>query len=99
VGWVLTAVVVLLFIHVGGFGYRAYVIHVGAMFGTIMAFNVVPIWPARRSSRPSRRGRRRPRTGRARGPAVPPQHLSIPLSGHDRYAHGRSLRDSWIYLS
>jgi len=47
VGWVLTAVVVLLFIHVGGFGYRAYVIHVGAMFGTIMAFNVwFRIWPA-----------------------------------------------------
>jgi uncharacterized membrane protein len=47
VGWLLTLVVVLLFIYVGGFGYRAYVIHVGAMFGTIMAFNVwFRIWPA-----------------------------------------------------
>lgn len=32
-----------------GFGYRGYVIHVGAMFGTIMAFNVwFRIWPAQR---------------------------------------------------
>jgi uncharacterized membrane protein len=47
VGWILTLVVVLLFIYVGGFGYRAYVIHIGAMFGTIMAFNVwFRIWPA-----------------------------------------------------
>ena len=46
-GWILTLIVVLLYIHVGGFGYRAYVIHVGAMFGTIMAFNVwFRIWPA-----------------------------------------------------
>ena len=30
-----------------GFGYRAYNIHIGAMFGTIMAFNVwFRIWPA-----------------------------------------------------
>lgn len=32
---------------VGGFGYRGYVIHTGAMFGTAMAFNVwFRIWPA-----------------------------------------------------
>ncbi len=33
--------------HWAGFGYRGYVIHTGAMFGTIMAFNVwFRIWPA-----------------------------------------------------
>ena len=47
VGWVLTAVMVLLFIYVGGFGYRGYSIHTGTMFGTIMAMNVwMRIWPA-----------------------------------------------------
>jgi uncharacterized membrane protein len=47
VGWVLTGVMVMLFIYVGGFGYRGYSIHMGAMFGTIMAMNVwMRIWPA-----------------------------------------------------
>ena len=49
VGWVLTAAMVMLFIYVGGFGYRGYSIHVGAMFGTIMAMNVwMRIWPAQK---------------------------------------------------
>jgi len=44
-----TVVIVLAFIHVGGFSYRGYTIHVGAMFGTIMAANVwMRIWPAQR---------------------------------------------------
>ncbi|HEV7735316.1 MAG TPA: urate hydroxylase PuuD [Candidatus Binatia bacterium] len=47
VGFGLTAVVVLAYVYVGGFGYRAYVIHTGALFGTLMAANVwMRIWPA-----------------------------------------------------
>lgn len=47
IGFALTMCIVWLFIHIGGFSYRAYVIHTGAMFGTIMAFNVwMRIWPA-----------------------------------------------------
>jgi uncharacterized membrane protein len=47
VGVILTAVVAFLDIYVGGFGYRGMVIHTGAMFGTIMAFNVwMRIWPS-----------------------------------------------------
>lgn len=47
VGLIDVAIMTLLYIHVGGFSYRAYVIHVGAMFGTMMAFNVwFRIWPA-----------------------------------------------------
>jgi uncharacterized membrane protein len=46
IGFVLTTVVLLGFI-LAGFSYRAYVIHTGTMFGTIMAFNVwMRIWPA-----------------------------------------------------
>lgn len=46
-GFVLTAVAIVLFITVGHFGYRGFTIHVGAMFGTIMAANVwMRIWPS-----------------------------------------------------
>jgi uncharacterized membrane protein len=46
-GLVLTAVAIFLFVFVGGYGYRGYTIHVGAMFGTIMAANVwMRIWPS-----------------------------------------------------
>ncbi len=39
-----------LMIHCGQFGYRAFNIHIGAMFGTMMAFNVwFRIWPAQQS--------------------------------------------------
>ena len=43
----LTALVIFLMVKVGKFGYRAYVIHLGALFGTCMAYNVwYRIWPA-----------------------------------------------------
>jgi uncharacterized membrane protein len=49
VGFLLVAVTVYCMIHVGMFSYRAYVIHTGAMFGTIMAANVwMRIWPAQK---------------------------------------------------
>jgi uncharacterized membrane protein len=48
VGIVLTAVAFLIF-SAAGFGYRGCVIHVGALYGTIMAANVwMRIWPAQR---------------------------------------------------
>ena len=47
VSFVLLAIVVILFVFVGDFTYRAVLIHTGAMFGTIMAYNVwMRIWPA-----------------------------------------------------
>ncbi len=49
IGFVLIGVVIYLFIHFGNFSYRAYVIHTGAMFGTIMAANVwMRIWPSQK---------------------------------------------------
>jgi len=45
--YILVAVIVALYVYVGGFGQRGTLIHTGAMFGTIMAFNVwFRIWPA-----------------------------------------------------
>jgi len=46
-GWILSTVMILLYHHVGAFQYRATAIHLGALFGTNMAFNVwFRIWPA-----------------------------------------------------
>ncbi|MBI3784568.1 MAG: urate hydroxylase PuuD [Deltaproteobacteria bacterium] len=48
-GIIISAVLLYLFEYVGGFGVRGYAIHLGATFGTIMAFNVwFRIWPSQR---------------------------------------------------
>ncbi len=47
VAFLLLAAAVYLFVSFGNFSYRGTLIHTGAMFGTIMAFNVwFRIWPA-----------------------------------------------------
>jgi uncharacterized membrane protein len=47
IGFLLIAAYILLMVHWAGFGYRGMMIHVGGVFGTIMAFNVwYRIWPA-----------------------------------------------------
>jgi uncharacterized membrane protein len=47
VAFVLAAAVIVGMVKWGGFSYRAFNIHLGAMFGTMMAFNVwFRIWPA-----------------------------------------------------
>jgi uncharacterized membrane protein len=49
VSYVGVVVIVLLYIYWGHFSYRGYVIHTGALFGTIMAANVwMRIWPMQR---------------------------------------------------
>jgi len=46
-GIAVAAIFVFFAQYVGGFGFRGYAIHLGAMFGTTMAFNVwFRIWPA-----------------------------------------------------
>jgi len=49
-GLVLALVVLLLFAYWAHFSFRGYAIHLGAMFGTIMAFNVwFRIWPSQQT--------------------------------------------------
>ena len=49
VGFGLIAAALCIFKDLGGFSYRGYVIHLGAMLGTIMAFNVwFRIWPSQK---------------------------------------------------
>jgi len=48
-GWLGASAIVFLMSEWAGFSYRGYVIHLGALFGTIMAFNVwMRIWPSQR---------------------------------------------------
>ncbi len=50
VGIVLSLIVLFLLDSFAGFSYRGYAIHLGTLFGTIMAFNVwFRIWPAQRA--------------------------------------------------
>jgi len=47
IAFVGAAIMVVLMVQVGGFSYRAFNIHLGTMFGSMMAFNVwYRIWPA-----------------------------------------------------
>ena len=47
IAFLLLGIVVFLFVRFGGFSYRGTLIHTGALFGSIMAFNVwFRIWPA-----------------------------------------------------
>lgn len=49
IAFVLVAVIVYLMVAFGQFSYRAYAIHTGMMFGTLMAANVwMRIWPAQK---------------------------------------------------
>ena len=49
VSYILLAIVVALFVYFGNFSYRGTLIHTGALFGTIMAFNVwFRIWPGQK---------------------------------------------------
>ncbi len=54
VGFVLIAAIVYAMIYWAGFSYRAYSIHTGVMFGTIMVMNVwMRIWPAQKKIIPA----------------------------------------------
>jgi uncharacterized membrane protein len=77
-GAVLSAMVLFLMDYWAGFSYRGYAIHLGAMYGTTMAFNVwFRIWPAQRTII----------TGTKNGEAVDPAIVSLAglRSRHNTY--------------
>jgi uncharacterized membrane protein len=50
IGFVLLAILILGYLYIGNYGYRATVIHTGALLGTLMAANVwMRIWPAQKT--------------------------------------------------
>ena len=103
VGLVITAAIIFLMVQFGHFSYRAYVIHTGAMFGTIMAANVwMRIWPAQRKILDAIK------QGTAPDPAIMAQvgqrskhntYLSVPLIWTMINAHTAvPAANSWLYL-
>jgi uncharacterized membrane protein len=69
VAFVLAAVVIALMEHWAHFSYRGFNIHMGALFGTIMAFNVwFVIWPAQQVIIKGVKGD---------GPAAPPERAAL----------------------
>jgi uncharacterized membrane protein len=82
-GVVLTGALFYAFVHLGGFGYRAAVIHVGATYGTLMAFNVwFKIWPAQQKIIPAIKSGQAPDAALAGMAGLRSKHntyMSIPL--------------------
>ena len=80
---VLISLVIFLFERWAGWGYRGYVIHTGALFGTIMAFNVwFRIWPAQQKIIPAIKSGEAPDAALAAMAGMRSKHntyLSVPL--------------------
>jgi uncharacterized membrane protein len=101
--FVIVIAIVYLLIQFGNFSYRAYVIHTGAMFGTIMAANVwMRIWPGQRRVLDALK------QGAAPDAAIVAQvgqrsrhntYLSVPLVWAMINAHTAvPAANSWLYL-
>lgn len=99
VGFVLITVTVFLFKTFGGFSYRAYVIHTGAMFGTIMAYNVwFRIWPNQRKIITAVKNGQAPDAALVAAAGLRSRHntfLSVPLVWTMINSHTTYLAGAW----
>lgn len=100
VSFVLLAVIVALFVYIGGFTYRGTLIHTGALFGTIMAYNVwFRIWPAQQKIIRATKEGQSPDAALAKLASLRSRHntyLSLPLfwamiNQHTTYFAGGNL--------
>lgn len=103
VGFVLVAVLVYIMAYVAEFGYRAYVVHLGALFGTTMAFNVwYRIWPAQKKIIPAIKEGTAPDQALVALAGMRSRHntyMSVPLFWTMINAHTAvPAADSWLYL-
>lgn len=104
IGFVLIVLVIYGFIYWGAFEYRAYVIHTGTLFGTIMAFNVwFRIWPAQQKIIPAVKEGNAPDASLVALAGMRSKHntyLSVPLIWAMINVHheGTPPQDSWWYL-
>ncbi len=103
IGFVLIGVIIYVMSEKVGFGYRAYVIHTGAMFGTIMAFNVwFRIWPSQKKIISAVKGGTAPDAALVTLAGTRSKHntyLSVPLVWTMINAHTTvPAADSWLYL-
>lgn len=99
VSLVLVTIVVLAYQQFGGFSYRGYVIHLGALFGTIMAYNVwFRIWPAQQKIITSIKGGQAPDAALVGLAGLRSKHntyLSVPLVWTMLNAHSTFLTECW----
>jgi len=102
IGFAGIAVMEYLMINWGGFSYRAYSIHIGAMFGTIMAGNVwEKIWPAQKRVFAAIKGGTPPDPADLAVIATRSRHntyLSLPVIWTMINIHTTIASDSWLYL-
>ncbi len=102
---VLLSLVIFLFERWAGWGYRGYVIHTGAMFGTFMAFNVwFRIWPAQQKIIPAIKSGEAPDAALAALAGMRSKHntyLSVPLVWTMINAHTTVGAGSryWLFLA
>lgn len=101
IGFLLMAGYVYLAANHAGFGYRGYVIHVGAIFGTIMAFNVwMRIWPAQRQIITAVKNGTAPDAALVALAGARSRHntyMSVPLVWTMLNAHSVAFASSWLY--
>ena len=103
VGFILIVVVIYALRYFAGFSYRAYVIHTGVLFGTIMAANVwMRIWPLQRKIIAVVKGGTPPDPAMVALAGTRSKHntyLSVPLIYTMINAHTVVPgADSWLYL-
>lgn len=103
VSFILIAAVTHIFVKGAGFGYRAYVIHIGALFGTIMIMNaLMRILPATRKIVSAIKEGAAPDPAIVALSATRSKHvvyLSVPLVWTMINAHTATpAADSWLYL-
>ncbi|HUI09819.1 MAG TPA: urate hydroxylase PuuD [Bacteroidota bacterium] len=103
IGFVAIVVIEYLMINWAGFSYRAYNIHIGAMFGTIMVGNVwMRIWPAQKKIIPAIREGTAPDAALMAQAAQRSRHntyLSVPLVWTMINSHTVVPgADSWLIL-
>lgn len=101
-GIVLVTLIGLIMTQWGGFSYRGYVIHIGAMFGTIMAFNVwFRIWPAQQKIITAVRDGQAPDAAVVALAGLRSKHntyLSVPLVWTMINQHTTFASSSWVIL-
>jgi uncharacterized membrane protein len=111
ISFILLAVIIALFVHFANFSYRGTLIHTGALFGTIMAFNVwYRIWPAQQKIIRAVKNGEAPDAGLVKIAGLRSRHntyMSVPLvwtmiGQHTTYFAGGNLgipsRYFWIFL-
>jgi uncharacterized membrane protein len=111
VSFVILTIVIALYVHFGNFSYRGTLIHTGALFGSIMAFNVwFRIWPAQQKIIRAVKNGETPDAGLVKLAGLRSRHntyMSVPLfwtmvGQHTTYFAGGNLgipsNYFWIFL-